>query len=555
MIGNTLLIILLALSTITPNDVTETTKFDEENFLDENQIETFGAVHEGPVTNPGASNNTSIYGYVNLFPHTEDIDIPLCSIKVELLVDGSSTIDSKSLETYTDENGYYCFKLNEDDYPSLYNSTYHTYQIKCYAEGKTFSIGKDYVINQLSDFCSYSVESDKKESEKIGSTTQINLYINETSYSDDNNTYKAFSVAGAMGYAENFMFNYDGFPESPDMVYYVYPFPDGMSFTFKQHGGIAGNRWDNWKTAIHEYGHYVEWVMGTYKRRIWGFITNSVSHYTYEDLIYKANNKQYGLYEVYDESWASILSMLVYNHYDTFDENPYVGEISDLIDDADSYAVTDEEYQDICGEGQEESLITYLWNVIDDKDEKNIGDVVSLSEEEFLNLTIGKGTTTLPDFVNNFESTYPSLIFENSVLLEECKIAPTIVSYNEDVSASVPLTLNFIANGSCYNPNDKFTINFYNSAKTRIVCQSNINVEINGNRGITTYTMSNDDWKTLYRELRSLTRVYVSIEGYLSSDPESGPYRSALVQLPISRYPNGGIIKDPAELYNAGGGD
>lgn len=426
--------------------------------------------------------------------------------------------------TYTNENGYYSFIFNNAD--GIFDFEFGGYDpiIRIYPIGKTFEVAREWVFNDWI-FSFYYKCSRIEYNIPTGSITKLNITI---PYSCDDNTNKAFSISQAMCEAENFAYKYANMPLNKIHLNVAFP---GTVTSFSWNGFSAINRddWNDWGSIIHEYGHYVENVMGTYGASLREIIINDPSHYISTDHLNDKKDKKYAMELTWSEAWATVFSMIVYDNNSFFCNISYANKIKNYINKYNAFTPS----RINSGEGQEESVISYLWDIYDNDDE--IGDDIGLGVYEFLYISLQEGTFTLPDFILRFEMYYNENIFNNGKLLENNQIAPEIIPFKTFANPNEPPVINFYPNGSSFNPNNEFDILFFSEDYVTIKSLFNIEVFVKENRAVASYSIKQSEWQNIYPLLKSHDFVYVSLIGYNKTTIESGPYRSNLQKLQIAK--------------------
>lgn len=202
----------------------------------------------------------------------------LKNIRVELYDKDFWFLEQYLDYTYTDLNGNFSFTFqNADDWYFFENGGYDPF-IRFFPDGKTFGVGRDWLLNALTiDF--YYGCSDIIFDVKNNSTTIFNICV---TYNPDNLANNAFSISQAMTEAQNFANSAAGMPLNKYSLLVAYP-GTVTSFSWKPFCAIEQNRWNDWGTIIHEYGHYVENIMGTYGASLGEIIWNNPTHSSSKD--------------------------------------------------------------------------------------------------------------------------------------------------------------------------------------------------------------------------------------------------------------------------------
>ena len=476
------------------------------------------------------SNNKATYVEGHLTWTTKDGSIhPLKNIRVDLYDEDLWILGEYIQTTYTDDYGYYRFTFsNPDEWYCFENGGYDPF-IRFYPDSKTFEIARDWLFNNWI-FSFYYFCSDTVKNVKTGSTTNISLRV---TYNEDNMANRAISIAEAMVEAQDFAHDYVGMPLNKLHLNVLYPWGD-TSFSgkliFEGYCGIQGSKWQDWHTIMHEYGHYIENVMGTYGADIFEIICNDPHHYIYKDHLNDKKDKEYAMELAWSEAWSSAFAMITYDCLDLSNIEFAKNSIENEITYFESYIPDQIE----SGEGQERALIAYLWDLYDSNNESD--DSVSLGAKNFLKATLQNGMYTLTDFINYFEENYSEIISQNGQLLENNQIAPNLLPFYEKVESTRPLTIEFYPNGSSYNPNDEFDLEFLSPNGESLATSYDLNVNVTSNKEKVIYTIPYSIWELIYEKINPYPFVYVTLAGYHSKSPKSGPYHSAYKTLVVHDY-------------------
>ena len=450
------------------------------------------------------------------------------NIRVDLYDEDLWILGEYIQTTYTDDNGYYRFTFsNPDEWYCFENGGYDPF-IRFYPDSKTFEIARDWLFNNWI-FSFYYFCSDTVKNVKTGSTT-ISLRV---TYNEDNMANRAISIAEAMVEAQDFAHDYVGMPLNKLHLNVLYPWGD-TSFSgkliFEGYCGIQGSKWQDWHTIMHEYGHYIENVMGTYGADIFEIICNDPHHYIYKNHLNDKKDKEYAMELAWSEAWSSTFAMITYDCLDLSNIEFAKNSIENEITYFESYIPDKIE----SGEGQERALIAYLWDLYDSNNESD--DSVSLGAKNFLKATLQNDMYTLTDFINYFEENYSEIISQNGQLLENNQIAPNLLPFYEKVESTRPLTIEFYPNGSSYNPNDEFDLEFLSPNGESLATSYDLNVNVTSNKEKVIYTIPYSIWELIYEKINPYPFVYVTLAGYHSKSPKSGPYHSAYKALVVHDY-------------------
>ena len=434
--------------------------------------------------------------------------VPLKNYCVEIF-DDNLIVDTRLGTVYTDADGYYrCTFQNDTSF--LENGGCDPYA-RVWAASRTFEVCP--VAGTV-----YHVDSYTTGNVATGTTLTYNFTIN---LFDGSDTSRAFVIAEAMRIAQDFAHNEGNMPLNGARLRVNYP-TETTSFSFGVFSGISTADWERWDIIVHEYGHYVEYLMGTYGADLGEIIFNNPSHATNKDHFNDKFSKEYALHLTWSESWATVFAMVLDDvNYENFRSFTFAKEMVHLINSYSLYKPDGIE----SGEAQEDAVIAYLWNLYDSYNDSV--DTVSLTPGEFLKSSLKDGMVTLDAFVDDFEDNHQDLVAQNAILLESFQIAPNLYPFRSVAVENIPLKVEFAPHGSFHNPNDEFTIQFFSQKGDLFYSVVGIRPKIPSNLATVSYTIAEDEWATIYRLAVPYSFVYVSVEGFHNANPRSGPYRSA----------------------------
>lgn len=462
---------------------------------------------------------------------------PLRNTKVMLYEEEPLWIGILMAETYTDSNGYFRFAFeNADQWYQFENGGLDPF-IRVCAEAETFSVRRDWIFNYLTI---YDVYSNTASNVKTGSTTTFNITIPKDK---DNMCNNAFSISQGMSYGQRLANEIGNLPiKSSDIKYRLnvaYPATTN-SFSFEMFSGINKNHYNDWSVVIHEYGHYVEGVMGTYGNNLLEIIENNPSHSLNENHFDSDKDKDFSMKLTWSESWAYVFAMICYDYYP---ELANIANASPIKKDyIDAYEPFSPDYEG--GEAQEKTVIAYLWDLYDDENENN--DNIALGTAGFWNATVKPGIYDLTDFISSFSSFI--YLDSNGKLLEKHQIAPANLSLINSMSENTPPRFRWRPNGSESHPNNLFELLFYSMDGNVVFRKKNISLPVdikyNGNM---TYELSLEDWQKVLVNFGGTSSCKVAVRGYETTKGlTSGPYSSSSIEL---KLPTKSVYLDSSFRY------
>lgn len=532
----------------------EEIKEEYDNFSNRDIIEEIEIDESDVITNSinSASSDESTKLFGRLCWETEkDYIIPLKYMRVDLY-DTSSIIPSYLTTTYTDVYGNYSFELENFTEP-IYSGKFKVC-IKFYPDSYTFEIARDWLFTFLTY---YSIKPQRTITIKEGTYKFYNYTIE---YNPNNLTNCSFYLS--QGFVTSQRFAMDMGMETDKFLHVLYPFKEEQTaFCYDKFAGIAKVDFNNFDTAMHEYGHFVEGALGNYGSTLLEIIINDPTHYLNTDNFKEKNSENFAMELTWSESWATVFAQIAQQKYlseyserlendTTIIKLNYYG---DLLDEDNDYnnIETFSPNSNSC-EAQEIAVIASLWDMFDETNETY--DKMNLSYEEWWKVTAvnktsnGTNIKTLSDFfdsINKHRPNYRNMIGE---IFGVHQIAPsnfTLINSNE-VSKEVPPKFSWTVNGSINYPNNKFKIVFYyeNNSKfseTEIITidslkdeEGNSITSLDYNQTVT-YQVSTEVWAELLTKYinTNIAKMRIVVEGFHSYKVTSGPYNSKYIFLDV----------------------
>lgn len=465
---------------------------------------------------------TYVNGYLHWTTSTGQV-LPLNNIKVELF-DADLIGEDRIAYTYTDDEGYYCFEFeNEDGFFDFENGGYDVY-IKCSTTSRTFSISRQsWLFNTLK---SYYITSDVVNNITSGTTTDLNITLD---YDDSDLTTCAFYVSQGMDIAQRYAIDM-GF-ETSELLTVIFPFKDSVSktaFCYQEYSGILKSDYLNFDTLMHEYGHFVECQLNTYGNTLMDIILYNPTHTLDADHFYDKNNKEFAMDLTWSEAWATVFSQIAQQYL----YSEFVGKVSGFGDKAhngancENISVT----SNSC-EAQENAVIGLLWDIFDTGNLESF-DTLSLSYQNWWNMTTLNSAQNLTDFINAMDTYYPSYRNQIAKIMEYHHISPSnlTVSNYSSVDENTPPTFSWKVNGSMHNPNNSFKLMFYNSFGN-LIYQTGTITSTKAYNEYYNYSLTQSVWNSILNNFSDSVSLNVLVCGYNSSTPSSGPYYSQTISI------------------------
>lgn len=267
----------------------------------------------------------------------------------------------------------------------------------------------------------------------------------------------------------------------------------------------------SWDVIMHEYGHHISHEYGTINT-----ISSGYSHSFNSDLS-DLYGKEVGTALAWKEAWPTAFGMVAQNYYSPFLTN-IVSTNNDFYDAYNfsrPFNIENMIYRS--GESCEGSVMGMLWDIFDSANETH--DSLSLSAQQFWNVTTSNSIKTFGEFVNNFYQMYPSRISALGENLSYYQIAPSIPRLSNLSSLSNTNTPNFSwsAQGGSKFPNNNFSLNFYGSKNGSTPYYTISNITSNS------YKLSQTEWD-IVRYFNGT--IYVAVKGENTVSPTVGSYIS-----------------------------
>lgn len=472
-------------------------------------------------TTATASTSTTVTGTLR-WELEDGSKLPLRQTKIDLR-DKETVGSSLIASTYTDSNGKFSFVFDKSE--PLENGGLDLF-IRIYTEAKTFEVKQDLT------FTYNSLATSVRENVSSGSSITINAYV---PYDTSNNVNKSIYVLQGMVVGERFA---QAMGMSTDnFIHVLYPFTLNTESAFcwgeladNCYAGIGTNRFNNFDTLIHEYGHFVEVSMGNYGAQLWEMAINIPIHKIDTDHFADKLLKDYAMELTWSESWATAFSQIAQEYYKA--EYPNVPGFADVKkDDIDFESPTIRENG---GEAQELAVIATLWDMYDSGANESY-DNIALGYRFWWEYTTKKGTYTLTDFAKFVDHYYPQNREEIGELMGQHQISPNRLRIRNkaDVSELNPPELIWKVNGSSSNPNNRFQVVFFDNYGNYIYSTSYIESTKAYNSSFI-YQVSLSDWTQVLKNYGGTFTINIAVRAYHSEEPISGPYISTYAPITLT---------------------
>lgn len=483
--------------------------------------------------------NRSFRGNVQWQPAQGEDYLPLKRVKVELYLHYGGVVPQKITETFTDDNGDYEF-ISDNWWQQLltqllgpgWTLAYQNWSVRIYPEGETFMVARDWVGVHIIDALNSLVNNifpnplGYHVSSSVGTwfwETNKNFGTLKIPYAENNDTNKAFHISQALVMAERFAQDVRNL-DINNKVTTLYPFGTGDSaFCWGVFMGIQEASFDNWSTIVHEYGHFLQSELDTNNITLVDYIYYGPTHYTHHDhMSPKSNNgkgnKNFGAKLAWTESWASVFSLMVHDYYNVgyFVSNKSLLDVG--IEKTPSLTIdTEFVLRADSGEGQEDAIIAFLWNLYKQN---------WFGQHGLWETTTIAGTYKFSDYIQNLYDSYPNRLVEIGSLLGKYQLAPgnlQITNVN-NLSSDEPPTFTWRLNGSNFNPLNRVEIVFFDNNLNEIYSTNSIDVNLSYN-STATYTLKLTDWENVL-SINGNNPMGVAVRGYNKTPTITGGYIS-----------------------------
>ncbi len=418
---------------------------------------------------------------------TENPNLPMRNAKIEVgvkILDRFVPVGSG----YTDESGKYDIII---EHSNILNGSDLYIRVKL--EALTFFVATDWFFDHY-----YYEAKILEENIEAGTCIEAKDYILE--YDTNTLLYKATYVHQAMVIGERFASKMG--MQTDRIVRVAYPggilnstvdddlekmaFCGGNIFN-SSYSVIGKDSYNNTQMIVHEYSHYVQMSLGNYGATLIDIATYGPGHEGDLDDYKEKKNKKFATHLTWSESWGYTFSIMAQRYY----QNEYK-ELAGT-----NYHTSITTTGSFLGEFQEQTVIAFLWSLIDlaevkcednkeqadeettaenteeDAEEAILDYVLPWTPQEWWNMTTVSGTCRFPDFIELLESEsynlgvdidYEKIKEYIAEKLMTYNIAPEIksITFAQSNLREVPI-ITFIPNGSSSYPNNMISVRIMNS--------------------------------------------------------------------------------------------
>ncbi|MBO5357433.1 MAG: hypothetical protein J6A95_06650 [Clostridia bacterium] len=500
-----------------------------------------------------APNSIEIHGKLS-WAHSEFYLLPLRHTEIELrkkLLVGSTKLASG----YTDNNGQFSLTVeNVTDELDLF--------VRVNAISESLNI-RPSLINGV-----YYVDFSTRENVFPGSSIEYDFYVD---YDESLIAEKAISVlqgmivgqkyASQMGVSTNkiiqVIYPNKYFNQHKDAAYCYGITDEDLGYVISMGGALWSDLiaigvtevtefqiyvseigevlYNNFDTLIHEYGHFVEHIMGNYGSNLEEIFNNLPSHSMKNDNFVKKSEKGYAMELTWSESWANAFSQIAQDYY----VNEYSG-ITGFADGIDSigdinsennishYIMESPSIDSNSCEAQEYAVTALLWDLYDNSGTTESHDNISSTYQQWWNYTTKAGTYTLTDFVNVIDEYYPTIRGKIGEIMAAHQISPgnlTLINTSNVIYNKLPPRFVWNINGSISNPNNMFDVAFYDKYDNFICSTPTFTLTQNYDTQYA-YIVPRDVWNEAIKDYGGTFTINAVVRSYHTEEPVSGPYPS-----------------------------
>lgn len=475
-------------------------------------------------TNENEEKLMYLYGHLT-WKTSSGYELPLKNVRVDIY--NSNLIGSSKLgTTYTDLNGNYYFEFINDD-SWLENSGYDLF-IRCYSESYTYHVARDWVFDFLTGYYFQTKLNENVINVISGTTIELNATIE---YDINNMVNCSFYISQALEVAQRFALEMG--METDDTMDVDFPYNDVTEpFCWEGFSGVPKNYFNNFDTLMHEYGHFVEYVMGTYGSTINDIILYDPSHFTDTDHFEDKNDKQFAMHLTWSESWATSFAQIAQDRY--LDE--YYGKVNGYgdIKDVKNY----EQYTSTSNscEAQEDAVIASLWDLYDEGTNESY-DNMSLTYQKWWEITTRDNIKTLTDLFEVVNLNYPEYRSIIGEIFGAHQISPSnlLITNLNDISTNISPEFTWKVNGSINNPNNQFKLVFYDMDDTLVYQTEKFNSSLYHLNDFS-YTLDLNEWRIILDNFSNSVELNIVVQGFHSETPISGPYNSKYCTISLNLY-------------------
>ena len=477
-----------------------------------NATNDFATVEKHVKTNVSRRVPRRIYPFSLNFTFVDDYGVtqPLQQVKVEMHA-RQGVNDFVVTSGYTNEDGSIFFNDSFDTIDIYEQGT--VLYFKLLAEGPATRVVDASNVP-------YAWESDMIEDHVQGSHT----FIEET-FEMSSEVGKALSISQASIVASEFA-KFMNYNEDITMCTIHYPNSDGTYYNRYDNIYIAGssisgstlqsrpNSYADFDMICHEYGHHVQKVFrieqnpgGTHYSRHNAEddfhdqkLSDGSNKYT------ESNARYYGIRLAYAEGWATAFSLLAQQYSkDNFIGNKFFADSRYT-----AYNGVDVGYgnYEVCkGEGAEESVTAFIWNLFDEDNGNDPVENFCYPLELFE--TFSHDAFTFDDFLTNFDEGDPDRTYLGQ-LLSKLKMSPSRIETVGTLYTNRAPTFTWdVGGGSKYYPNNEFYVYFEAHVGFNYTTRY-YHTTVTGTPETVTFTMPLEDWQAFINSGAETFTVYVS---------------------------------------------
>lgn len=423
---------------------------------------------------------------------------PASGLKVDIYKDASGGGNRSITTVTTNVNGQYTALLTAT--PGEYYDIYSRINVK----GSNVSLVKP---SSIPYYCTVDIAFNV-----VGGAAITNTHT----FNNSSDVGRAVSIQQGLAVASNYIKSLEGSYYSninvvfPSSGYYGTCYYDGQIYI------LSSDAFD-WDVVEHEYGHYVEDVIG--------LTLPGGTHPYYENLedigLY---TKDYATSLAWTEGWATYFAINLQKEMGAASLLiPYVGDMS--YTDIEPISITfslETPYQDyLLGEGNEVSISAALYDLTDPVNVLDY-DNINCSSSTIWSIVKNNQSNRFSEFVTAFyNSTYD--------MSDKLKFGSTLTHFKMAALLNAPIGVTTSnpyfywtpQGGSSYFPNNRFNLCFYDSPFNMVLCINGITSDH--------ITLTANQWNSVKQQCGAT--IYCCVETYQSSPTQTGPYHSNLISI------------------------
>ena len=476
----------------------------------------------------------ALTGVSGTFVYTDDygVTMPLRGVKVEVhsVLDGEDVVVKTGYTSQTGTFSYLTARIRpiliRDDIIEV-REIAPTFYFKLYSEGTSIK-----VVDENSN--EYTWQSGTRIPSTIRKRTSVTY-----TFTMDDAVGKGFAITQPAIMASNFA-NYVNNGEDITMCTIKYPgatsgcYYSGnfINIAPRDNSNVLNSRpnpYEDYDVMGHEYGHHVQRVFGIthnpggthYSRHNAEDDFHDQMNSSGTNMYTEAQARRRGLDLAYAEGWATAYSLIAQHHFaDVYQDAHFFGDARYTA--ANGVNVGYGNYEVCKGEGAEESVTAFIWNVFDDYDEADPNDTLCYPDD--LLMTMSHNAYTFSEFLMNFEDGDPDEVAVGK-LLARLNMCPNSVAPVGNMYTNVSPTFRWnCSGGSRYYTINEFYFSVFASGQENTE-HFGATVRVDGTPTTASVRIPLTDWTRLLAT--GATELEVQVTGYVDRcNIRTGGYRT-----------------------------